>query len=946
MRKGKRMIAVACTAAILISFIGIVTFHSDTKAGRNDCLFDTQFQGWYQIPEEEGSINLHFDSPLELKEEVPVSIPVTIKSEGQYNVYFTYCSSENILLKSTVTVEIAEQSCRTQVTSLWQDEDDTYPTDSLGNELPANQVALNQYITDVVSDQASVSSRPFIYELSKGETQMILTTHDVPLYISDIAISPYTDTTDTASYRASLDKNVGGKDIYVIEGEKCSFKSDSSIRATSVRNPALSPYDYKLKKCNVLDAASFLTAGQKVQYVLDVKSDGIYNFTFCYSQDYKEDIPVYRNILIDSKVPCSAFESVPFPYTGSEFQNLTVGDEEGALGVYLTAGKHTVTLIVDGTPVADVISRLTHIFNSLSSIGVEIKKVSGGEASEYRTWDMEEYFPGLEENLKTYRDELLDIYKELGTLQKENPAAAINTKLAADNLTKLLNDTAKIPGKLGLLNEGSGSATQFLADQIDKLSYQNLAIDKIYIHESEAELSKAKASAISRFVFGVKRLFSSAFLQDDVKEEEETLTIWVNRSIQYVDTLQALADSEFTKQYGIKVKVSVMSSEQRVILANASGSAPDLIMGVNSGMPFDLGIRGAVMDLTEFDDFSEYITKEYSPQSLIPYVLGDGIYGVTETQEFYVLMQRTDVMKELGIETPQTWSDVADILPVLRRNSMNFYLQLSGYTGTKPMYSTLPFLMQSGGELYAEDGLTTAVQSNAAYKGFETLTDLYRLYSVQKTVSSFYNSFRYSQIPIGISSFSDYVKIKNAAPEITGLWEIQLAPGFQDENGEIHRGTTGVSTGAAIMENSELKEEAWTFLKWWLSSETQQKYGNSMQMTYGADYLWNTANKVAFEKLAFPEADKKVILEQWEQMDEIYRHPALYAVEREISNAWSAVVIDGTPARIALDDAASEINREFRRKLEEFGYLDDKGNTIKEFTHQSVDEILAKGRGE
>ena len=71
-------------------------------------------------------------------------------------------------------------------------------------------------------------------------------------------------------------------------------------------------------------------------------------------------------------------------------------------------------------------------------------------------------------------------------------------------------------------------------------------------------------------------------------------------------------------------------------------------------------------------------------------------------------------------------------------------------------------------------------------------------------------------------------------------------------------------------------------------------------------------------------------------MDEIYRHPALYAVEREISNAWNNVVIDGTPARIALDNAASEINREFRRKLEEFGYL--------RFTHQSVDEILAKGK--
>ena len=937
MLKGKRIIAAAIFAVLFVTLIGIVVFYPEAEAGANDCVFDTEFRGWYEMPEE-GSIRMHFDSPLVLKENASVSLPVSVEQSGKYNVYVTYKSTEDIILKSTLTVEIEKQGCMMQVTSLWRDEDETYPTDGMGNELPANQVALEHYITDVVCDQASVSVRPFVYDLGKGKTQITLTSHDVALTVSDICVSPALTITDAASYRASLGTDTGYKKSYRIEGEKCSFKSDSSIRATSVRNPALTPYDYRLKKCNVLDAASFQTAGQKVQYVLDIESDGIYNLSFCYSQDYKEDIPVYRNVLIDSKLLCSAFESVPFYYTGSEYQNLTVGDEEGALGIYLTAGRHTVTLVADGTPVADIIERLSEILSGLSSMGVEIKKVSGGEASEYRTWDIEEYLPGLEDRLKEYRSELLSIYKELGALQQENPAAAVNTKLAADNLTKLLNDTAKIPGKLELLNEGSGSATQFLADQIDKLSYQNLSIDKIYIHSPNAELPNAKASALSRLVFGIKRLFASAFFEEDVQKDEDakTLTIWVNRSIQYVDMLQSLADSEFTKKYGIKVKISVMSSEQRVILANASNSAPDLIMGVNSGMPFDLGIRGAVVDLTEFDDFAEYITKEYSPQSLVPYVLGDGIYGVTETQEFYVLMQRKDVLDELKIKTPVTWDDVEDILPILRRNSMNFYLQLSGYTGTKPMYSTLPFLRQSGGEIYAEDGMTTAIQSNAAYKGFETLTDLYRLYSVQKTVSSFYNSFRYGQIPIGISSFSDYVKIKNAAPEITGLWEISLAPGFEDENGEIHRGTTGVSTGAAIMQSSDLKEEAWTFLKWWLSSEVQQRYGNSMQMTYGADYLWNTANIVAFEKLAFPEADKKVILEQWEQMDEIYRHPALYAVEREISNAWNNVVIDGTPARIALDNAASEINREFRRKLEEFGYL--------RFTHQSVDEILAKGK--
>ena len=77
-------------------------------------------------------------------------------------------------------------------------------------------------------------------------------------------------------------------------------------------------------------------------------------------------------------------------------------------------------------------------------------------------------------------------------------------------------------------------------------------------------------------------------------------------------------------------------------------------------------------------------------------------------------------------------------------------------------------------------------------------------------------------------------------------------------------------------------------------------------------------------------------------MEEINRHPALYAVERELSNAWQQVVNENTPARIALDEAATNINREFSRKLTEFGYMDGEGNVIKEFTYTPAGDILER----
>lgn len=83
-----------------------------------------------------------------------------------------------------------------------------------------------------------------------------------------------------------------------------------------------------------------------------------------------------------------------------------------------------------------------------------------------------------------------------------------------------------------------------------------------------------------------------------------------------------------------------------------------------------------------------------------------------------------------------------------------------------------------------------------------------------------------------------------------------------------------------------------------------------------------------------------MILEQWSSMQEINRHPAMYAVERELSNAWQRVVENNVPVRVALDDAAANINREFERKLEEFCYLDENGNVQKPFVYVKAEEIL------
>ena len=64
-----------------------------------------------------------------------------------------------------------------------------------------------------------------------------------------------------------------------------------------------------------------------------------------------------------------------------------------------------------------------------------------------------------------------------------------------------------------------------------------------------------------------------------------------------------------------------------------------------------------------------------------------------------------------------------------------------------------------------------------------------------------------------------------------------------------------------------------------------------------------------------------------------------------MSNAFNDIVVNGDNEQARIDKAVKSINREFERKLEEFGYSDSEGNVIEEYeipTIESVRELLGR----
>ena len=241
--------------------------------------------------------------------------------------------------------------------------------------------------------------------------------------------------------------------------------------------------------------------------------------------------------------------------------------------------------------------------------------------------------------------------------------------------------------------------------------------------------------------------------------------------------------------------------------------------------------------------------------------------------------------------------------------------------------TTAPFIYQFGGNLFSDDGTRTTISDEGSLEAIRFMTELYTLYGLPQQVSNFFDSFRSGNLPIGISTFETYIRLSMAAPEISGRWAIALSPGMYDEErGEVVRWQTGSATAMTLIKSgSDAKDAAgWELLKWWSSEDVQTEYMNRLTMIYGKNYIWNSANLGAFNNsVAFTAADKEIILEQWEWMREIPKVPGWYMLERELSNAWNSIVIDGENTRSVVEDAVTVIDKELQRKLTEFGYIEN-----------------------
>lgn len=71
------------------------------------------------------------------------------------------------------------------------------------------------------------------------------------------------------------------------------------------------------------------------------------------------------------------------------------------------------------------------------------------------------------------------------------------------------------------------------------------------------------------------------------------------------------------------------------------------------------------------------------------------------------------------------------------------------------------------------------------------------------------------------------------------------------------------------MSKSDKKEQAWEFLKWWTSKETQVEFGRELESLMGSAARYASANVAAVKELPWRPHEIRTLLDQWEWVEGI-----------------------------------------------------------------------------
>ncbi len=861
-----------------------------------------------------------------------VSWEVDIPESGFYNLKMDYYATDSrgvavergILINGKLPFGDAGNMLFSRI---WTDGGEKR-VDNQGNEIRPMQVEVFDWQTGYFRDDMGYVTEPYKFWLEKGKQVITLNAVNEPVVISGFYIASVEETKDYKTYEAEnagKKDNASGKNINIkIQGEESTLRSEASLYAKYDRaSSTTQPYSVTKTILNYIGGDPWSASSQWIEWETDIPEDGYYNITVKGRQNYARGQVSVRSLSIDGVVPFEEAKNIEFEYD-NDWKVKTLVDENGEpFKFYLTAGTHKIRLEATLGRSGAILEELEDSVYRLNQIYRKILIYTGANPDKYRDYNVDQYYPEVIEAMDLEAKRLYKIIDETVAYTGQKADKIGTAVTLANQIERFLEKPFKITTEFISFRDNITS----LGTAILSMSETKLDIDYLVVSSAGDKIDKDKTNIFKKAWHGIKSFVASFIVDYDAvgdiytDKTDKVIKIWVTTGRDQGTIIKTMIDDTFTPKTGIKVNLEIVNADA-LLGAVVAGQGPDVVLSIANNFPVNYALRNGCVDLTEFGDLEEVLSNFY-PSAYEPYKFNGGVFGLPETQTFNLLFYREDVLKELGLEVPNTWDDVIGMLPTIQGNNMEFGIPAaSSSTGDCSIYYSI--LYQMGGKLYDDEAMTTTINNEQGVNAFEMYTRLFNDYG-SPAEFDFINRFRSGLMPIGIANYATYNTLVVSAPEIRGLWNFTLIPATEkvDENGNVVLDRSVHSDGTCCMmiqnDDKEIRNMAWEFMKWWVGTESQVRFGREMEALLGSSARYATANVNAFVQLSWSSHAIDVLAEQRSTTVGMREVAGGYYLGRHVTNAVRKVVNAKEDPRETILEYAITIDEELTKKRKEFG---------------------------
>ncbi len=859
----------------------------------------------------------------------PVTVTIEVPADGFYTIGLDYKALDN----KTTALEVALQvdgavpydALNTlEFPRMWTNNGEI-TTDGQGNEIPLEQIPYEDFYRNIARNTSGWNADPYLLALTAGTHTVTITpvsgNFEIKAFFlgGEDTVAAYQAPTDTTEYYDG--------DAVVIEGEKATLTNSFWITMKSdLTSVDITPHDAEKSLLNYV-GGNWKTCGDTVVWQTPELKAGYYQIGFSYRQNVVIGAASYRELKIDGKVPFEEASEIAFPYNDNWQRRFFTDNTDTPYLIYLDEGSHEISMTVTMGAMGEVTDLLREAIAVLGDLYMDIIMITGESVDTYRDYELFKQIPDMEERITKALDQLNESMVLLKEASHSTTGSHIGViQMMTQTLEQMLKNKYDSHRYLSNYYSNYCSVSATLSEMRD----MPLDIDQIYLTKPGDALPK-RPGFFKRLAFTIHRLAASFYVDynnlSSAAEEQQVIDIWVNWGQDQAQVLSSMNQS-FTEQTNIAVNLRIVNAT--IVQAVLSGKGPNVILQHSRSEPVNLAMRGVLRELNTFDDYEE-VLKRFAPGAEVPYYYKGNLYALPDTQNFYMMFCRVDILEELGLSIPETWEEFSEITNLLSRNNLDAslpYLQITSTTTTNAGIGSLSLfpslVMQRGLSLYTEDGKRTTLSTPEIIQTFTDWTNFYTKLKIPVSMD-FYNRFRTGSCPIGISTYTMYNTLKATAPEIEGTWVMVPIPGTVQEDGTINHASTGGGTSCSILKSTKEKEEAaWKYMKWWTDTETQTNYSMTVESILGPTGRVAISNMEAMlDGLAWEDDADVQLRKAWNQVEEVPEVPGSYYTSRSIDHCFWNVINSAKIPKDMLNKWGLEADNEIERKWNQY---ENRGN--------------------